>query len=201
MQSNGVPLGAKWQPKFELFDIVADPFEEKDLAAEKPEEVEKLKKEYEAWFADVTKKGFAPPRIIVGSEKENPVRLSRQDWRGPKAAWTPESGGALGGDDRARRAGTGHGAKPSGFREVRTSIDSYRPVPTSAGRDWDRPERAADNTTITTTDLTRRNGRIEATVTVDGLRGQESLPGVGIPRANGKEMIWRAVGFTPTVCD
>ena len=50
-----------------------------------------LKRVYEAWFADVTKKGFAPPRIIVGSEKENPVRLSRQDWRGDKAGWTADS--------------------------------------------------------------------------------------------------------------
>jgi arylsulfatase A-like enzyme len=93
VQANGVQPGAKWQPKYELFDIVADPFEEKDIAADKPEEVAKLKKEYEAWFADVTKKGFKPTRIIVGSEKENPVRLSRQDWRGPKAGWAADSVG------------------------------------------------------------------------------------------------------------
>ena len=55
--------------------------------------VAQLKREYEAWFADVTKKGFAPPRIVVGSEKENPVRLSRQDWRGPKAGWAADSEG------------------------------------------------------------------------------------------------------------
>ena len=42
---------------------------------------------------DVTKKGFDPPRIVVGSEKENPVRLSRQDWRGPKAGWAADSVG------------------------------------------------------------------------------------------------------------
>jgi arylsulfatase A-like enzyme len=93
VQSNGVQQGAKWTAKYELFDIIADPFEEKDLAADKPEEVAKLKKEYETWFADVTKKGFAPPRIVIGSEKENPVRLSRQDWRGPKAGWAADSVG------------------------------------------------------------------------------------------------------------
>ncbi|HJZ56855.1 MAG TPA: arylsulfatase [Gemmataceae bacterium] len=91
VQANGVPEGAKWQPKFELFDLADDPFETKDLAADKPEELARLKKQYEAWFDDVTKKGFDPARIVVGSEKENPVRLSRQDWRGPKAGWTPES--------------------------------------------------------------------------------------------------------------
>ncbi|MBN9118661.1 MAG: arylsulfatase [Planctomycetes bacterium] len=93
VQANGVAPGAKWQPKYELFDLAADPFEEKDLAADKPEEVAKLKKEYEAWFADVTKKGFAPPRVVIGSEKENPVRLSRQDWRGDKAGWAADSVG------------------------------------------------------------------------------------------------------------
>jgi len=51
----------KGEPKFELFDISADPFEEKDIAAEKPDMVEKLKRQYEDWFADVTKNGFTPP--------------------------------------------------------------------------------------------------------------------------------------------
>src|SRR5262249_41175161 len=30
-------------------------------------------------------------RIAIGSEKENPVRLSRQDWRGDKAGWNADS--------------------------------------------------------------------------------------------------------------
>jgi arylsulfatase A-like enzyme len=93
VQATGVPQGAKWEPKYELFDIEADPFEQKDLAADKPDVVAQLKREYEAWFADVTRKGFAPPRIVVGSEKENPVRLSRQDWRGPNATWAPDAMG------------------------------------------------------------------------------------------------------------
>jgi arylsulfatase A-like enzyme len=103
VQANGTAPGPKWTPKYELFDITADPFEEKDLAAEKPEEVAKLKKEYETWFADVTKKGFTPPRIVIGSEKENPVRLSRQDWRGPKAGWNADSVGHW--DVKIERAG------------------------------------------------------------------------------------------------
>jgi arylsulfatase A-like enzyme len=91
VQAAGSAQEMKGPPKYELFDIAADPFEEKDLAKEKPEELARLKKAYEAWFADVTKAGFTPPRIAVGSEKENPVRLSRQDWRGPKAGWTKDS--------------------------------------------------------------------------------------------------------------
>jgi hypothetical protein len=91
VQANGVGFGVMWKPKYELFDLLNDPFEEKDLAAEKPDELAKLKKQYEAWFEDVTKGGFVPPRIIVGSEKENPLRLSRQDLRGPGASWTLDS--------------------------------------------------------------------------------------------------------------
>jgi arylsulfatase A-like enzyme len=93
VQAAGVQPNMKWDPKFELFDLQVDPFEMKDLAAEKPEVVAQLKREYEVWFADVTKKGFDPPRIVVGSEKENPVRLTRQDMRGPKAGWAPEAEG------------------------------------------------------------------------------------------------------------
>ena len=51
----------------------------------------------------MTRKGFDPPRIVVGSEKENPVRLSRQDWRGPKAGWGPDSVGHW--DVTVKRAG------------------------------------------------------------------------------------------------
>jgi arylsulfatase A-like enzyme len=93
VQAAGVQPGKEWSPKFELFDIEKDPFETKDLAADKPDVAADLKKQYEAWFADVTKKGFDPPRIVLGGDKENPVRLSRQDMRGPKAGWAPENEG------------------------------------------------------------------------------------------------------------
>lgn len=93
VQAAGTQPGNKWQPKYELFDIQADPFEEKDIAGEKPDMVAQLKREYETWFTDVTRKGFAPPRIIVGSDRENPLRLSRQDWRGPHAGWAADSAG------------------------------------------------------------------------------------------------------------
>jgi arylsulfatase A-like enzyme len=103
VQAAGVQPATKWKPKYELFDITADPFEQTDLAAKLPDEVTKLKKQYETWFDGVTTKGFDPPRIVVGSEKENPVRLSRQDWRGPKAGWGPDSEGYW--EVRVERAG------------------------------------------------------------------------------------------------
>jgi arylsulfatase A-like enzyme len=93
VQAAGVPVG-KYTPKFELFDLAADPFEEKDLAAEHPEVVRDLRARYEAWFADVkATRNFLGPRIHLGNAKESPTVLTRQDWRGPKAGWTPTSEG------------------------------------------------------------------------------------------------------------
>jgi arylsulfatase A-like enzyme len=103
VQAAGVQPAAKWTPKYELFDISKDPFEQTDLAEKLPDELAMLKEQYREWFDEVTRGGFEPPRIAVGSEKENPVRLSRQDWRGPKAGWAPDAIGHW--DLRADRVG------------------------------------------------------------------------------------------------
>jgi arylsulfatase A-like enzyme len=89
VQSRGVPEGP-WAgpPVYELFDMPADPFEQHDLASEHPQIVAAMRAEYEAWFADVSRDGFDPPRIALGTPHENPVTLTRQDWRGPDAGWT-----------------------------------------------------------------------------------------------------------------
>jgi hypothetical protein len=96
VQPIGVAEKSKFdKTKFMLFDIGKDPFEMNDVAAEHPDVVKNLKKEYEAWFRDVeSTRKFAPPLIVVGSEKENPTILTRQDWRGPDAGWTPKSIGS-----------------------------------------------------------------------------------------------------------
>lgn len=91
VQAAGAQAGAMPSPlKFELFDIPADPYEERDLAADKADVVARLKQQYEAWFDDVGKPhGYAPVRIQLGTPHENPTRLTRQDWRGPRALeWT-----------------------------------------------------------------------------------------------------------------
>jgi arylsulfatase/arylsulfatase A len=77
------PRGA---PKFELYDVTADPGEAHDVAAAHPEIVERLRQEYEAWFKDVSSTradNYAPPRIHIGSPHEPTVVLTRQDWRRP----------------------------------------------------------------------------------------------------------------------
>ncbi len=70
------------EPRYELYHLAVDPFEMEDVAASHPEVVAKLRAEYVRWFEDVTAgNDFLPPRIHVGSGRENPVVLTRQDWR------------------------------------------------------------------------------------------------------------------------
>lgn len=72
------------EPKFELYDMQADPLEMQDLAAERPDQVAIMKRAYDVWFDDVSHTrpdNYGPPRIHVGTAHENPVVLTRQDWR------------------------------------------------------------------------------------------------------------------------
>ncbi len=81
------PAGSSKPPALQLYDIELDPFEQHDLAADQPAIVERLHADYLAWFQDVAAtRGFAPVRIALGGPRENPTILTRQDWRGPRAA-------------------------------------------------------------------------------------------------------------------
>jgi hypothetical protein len=74
----------------ELYDLATDPGESHDIAAQFPDRVAAMRSGYEAWFHDVEgTRHFEPPRIFLGTESENPVLLTRQDWRGPMASWEP----------------------------------------------------------------------------------------------------------------
>jgi arylsulfatase A-like enzyme len=61
----------------ELYDLVADPAEAKNVAAENPAELQRLDRAYREWFASVTAR-FTPgaPPIPVGYWEENPAVLS-----------------------------------------------------------------------------------------------------------------------------
>ena len=65
----------------------------RDIAATQPETVSRMQHEYEQWFKSVTSgRDYSnPSRIVLGAPQANPVRLTRQDWRGPQAGWTPQS--------------------------------------------------------------------------------------------------------------
>ncbi|MCA9438211.1 MAG: arylsulfatase, partial [Candidatus Omnitrophica bacterium] len=83
-----------FEPHFQFYDLEKDPYEIHDLSAELPEQVEKFKQEYLAWFEDVSStRGYDPPRIILGTTHETSTVLTRQDWRGPQANWGPNGVG------------------------------------------------------------------------------------------------------------
>ena len=68
----------------ELYDVLADPGEARDVSAQEPERTRRIRADYERWFDEVSQTradNFAPPRIVIGSPHENPTVLTRQDWR------------------------------------------------------------------------------------------------------------------------
>ena len=76
----------------ELYDLETDPAESRDVSAQNPAITTQLRREYQAWFQDVSsERGYAPPRIQIGTRHENPVLLTRQDWRGPRAGNSKDS--------------------------------------------------------------------------------------------------------------
>lgn len=95
VQPEGVPEAkSPAKAEFELYDLAADPYEQNNLAAKQPETVKALRTKYEAWFADVRKeRNFRHPRIHVGSDRETPTVLTRQDWRGSGGKWDGKSEG------------------------------------------------------------------------------------------------------------
>ncbi len=64
----------------ELYDLRADPAQEKNVASKHPDVFKKLRDHYEAWWKEVEPltEDFVP--VVIGSDKENPVTLTSADW-------------------------------------------------------------------------------------------------------------------------
>lgn len=75
---------------FELYDLLLDPGETRDLAPEDPARVAALRADYRRWFDDVSgtrPDNYAPPRIRPGTPAETSTTLTRNDWRVDRAEW------------------------------------------------------------------------------------------------------------------
>jgi arylsulfatase A-like enzyme len=68
----------------DLYDIQADPGQRKSLADKHPEIVGRMKKQYDAWWEDISKHFDVYDATIIGSVKANPVTLYTHDWHGPQ---------------------------------------------------------------------------------------------------------------------
>ncbi len=71
----------------ELYDVVDDPSQKRDIAAEHPEVVARLRKAYETWYADVSQRFGEYCPIVIGAREANPVLLTCHDWHGEQVPW------------------------------------------------------------------------------------------------------------------
>jgi arylsulfatase A-like enzyme len=64
----------------ELYDIHADPAQERDVAAASPDVLARMRAHYEKWWAPIepTLRDFLP--LSIGAPEENPVVLCSSDW-------------------------------------------------------------------------------------------------------------------------
>lgn len=66
------------EPVLELYDLETDPAEERNLAAQMPDVTRALRRQYEAWFAEVWRsRQFTPGIIHIGNQAASSVLLSR----------------------------------------------------------------------------------------------------------------------------
>ena len=81
--TRGLPPGETFEDyPLELYNLEADPGENQDISDGHPQVVARLRSDYADWLQDVSStRGYAPPRIGVGTVHEDPVVLTRQDWR------------------------------------------------------------------------------------------------------------------------
>ena len=73
----------------ELFDVSSDPGQTEDILAEHPERASAMAGVYEEWWQHVTGAGTQTTRPIVGSDAENPLRISAMDWLAPSTDQVP----------------------------------------------------------------------------------------------------------------
>lgn len=64
----------------ELYDIVADPGQKNDLSGTHAEVVQGLRGAYEKWWGDVSQRFDEYCEVVIGSDHENPSRLTCHDW-------------------------------------------------------------------------------------------------------------------------
>ncbi len=68
----------------ELYDILADPGQRKNVAAANPDIVQRLRAHYEEWWRKVSRRFDDVSHIVIGSDRENPSCLTGFDWLGAR---------------------------------------------------------------------------------------------------------------------
>ena len=64
----------------QLYDIKADPHQDRDVADKHPAVVAKMRAHLETWWDSVKDDVMEPQRVVIGSSEENPMLLSACEW-------------------------------------------------------------------------------------------------------------------------
>lgn len=64
----------------ELYDVESDPHQDHDIAGDHPEVVARMRRHLERWWKDVEADVMTPQRVVIGSDKENPMLLTACEW-------------------------------------------------------------------------------------------------------------------------
>ncbi|MCA9056861.1 MAG: sulfatase-like hydrolase/transferase, partial [Planctomycetaceae bacterium] len=64
----------------ELYDVRMDPHQDRDVAAEHPEVVRRMRAHLDNWWDSVRDRVLEPQRVIIGHPAENPLMLSACEW-------------------------------------------------------------------------------------------------------------------------
>lgn len=75
-------MTSRWRlnNRTELYDIKADPAQERNIAAEHPEVMNRLSSFYDAWWDELLPTFSNATAIYLGHPKDNPARLTSHDW-------------------------------------------------------------------------------------------------------------------------
>lgn len=83
----------------ELYEITADPGQKQDVAQRHGDVVRKLRREYETWWNDISQGFDEYSEIVIGSNQQNPARLTCFEWHSSRHWW----------QDSVREASPGNG--------------------------------------------------------------------------------------------
>jgi arylsulfatase A-like enzyme len=163
VQPDARPVAAGATLPWELFDMIADPGERENVVDKHPKVVAAMKGAYDSWFDDVAAtRGFPTPKIIAGTTHENPLTLTRQDWRGAQAGWEKGSLGhwqvelaAEAPYDISLRITPGKAPRQTVLRVGNAELNAVLPA-------------GADRVTYSQVALNRGQTRIEGAVQTDG---------------------------------
>ena len=80
-------VGGVLPPRFELYDLAADPGQQTNVIQVHPELVRSMQNAYEEWWDGLAQRFDEDAAIIVGNDRQNPASLTCFDWHGSRHWW------------------------------------------------------------------------------------------------------------------